>query len=127
MGRITLTKSVSNTISVYYMQTNLLPNSLCERIDKISREDKGIHLIAWDKICKPKNNSSVGIKKAKYMNQSLLMKVGWGLINKRDSLWVRTLRIKYGCGVYLRAFQRLPVETVVQISDKVSIKYGTKY
>lgn len=37
-GRITLTKVVLNSIPVYYMQTNLLPNSVCERIDKISRD-----------------------------------------------------------------------------------------
>lgn len=32
------------------------------------------------------------------MNHALLMKVGWGLIGKRDSLWAQTLRHKYRCG-----------------------------
>lgn len=53
---------------------------------------------AWDDLCKPKNVGGLGLRKAKFMNQSLLVKVGWGLINKRDSLWTRTLRSKYGCG-----------------------------
>lgn len=93
-GRITLTKATPNTIPVYYMQTNLLPTNTCERIDKISRDfiwgstddSKGTHLIAWDKLCKPKNEGGVGLRKAKHMNYSLLLKVGWGLINKKDAL-----------------------------------------
>lgn len=32
----------------------------------------------------------------KVINQALLMKVGWGLIRKKDSLWVCVLRNKYG-------------------------------
>lgn len=106
-GRITLTKSVLNTIPVYYMQTNFLPSSTCEEIDKISRdfiwgfsdEGKGSHLIAWDRICRPKNEGGLGIRKARLMNYSLLMKIGWGLINKKDSLWACTLRSKYGSGM----------------------------
>lgn len=104
-GKITLTKSALNTILIYYMQTNLLPNSTCERIDKISRDflwgnteaKKGTHLIAWDKLCRPKNEGGIGLRKASLMNQALFMKVGWGLISKRDTLWARTLRGKYGC------------------------------
>lgn len=102
--RITLTKSVLNTVPMYYMQTNLLPNSTCERIDKMSRdfiwgysdEGKGTHLIAWDKLCRPKNEGGVGLRKAKFMNHSHLMKVGQGLISRKDSLWARTLKSKYG-------------------------------
>lgn len=40
----------------------------------------------------------MGIRIAKLMNQALLMKVGWGLISKKESLWTRILRNKYGCG-----------------------------
>lgn len=78
---------------------------MCENIDKISRdfiwgsreESKGTHLITWDDLCKLMINGGLGIKKAKPMNQALLMKVGWGLISKKDSLWARVLRNKYGC------------------------------
>lgn len=88
------------------MQTNLLPKSTCDNIDKMSRdfiwgftnEGKGTHLVAWDKLCRPKNEGGIALQKAKVMNQSLLIKVGWGLINRKDSLWARTLKGKYGCG-----------------------------
>lgn len=105
-GRITLTKPVLNTIPFYYIQTNMLLNTVCENIDKISRDfiwntkenSKGTHLVACEKICCPKNCGEVGIRKASLMNQSLLLKDGWGLINNINSLWARTLRSKYKCG-----------------------------
>lgn len=70
-GRITLAKSVLNTIPVYYMQTNLLPFTVCDSIDRISKdfiwdsgdERKGTNFIAWEKLCYPKNCSSVSIRK----------------------------------------------------------------
>lgn len=79
-------------VLVYYMQTNLLPNSTCDKIDKIERdfilgysdEGKGSHLIGWDKLCKPRNEGGVGLRNARTMNYFLLMKVGWGLISRRD-------------------------------------------
>lgn len=84
-------KSVLNTILVYYMQTNIIPNSVCENLDKIFinfiwgsiEEGKGTHLIAWEELCKPKNVGGLGLRRAKHMNQGLLMKVGWVLIRKK--------------------------------------------
>lgn len=38
--------------------------------------NKGTYLIALDKLCRPKNEGRVGIRKANMMNQALLMKVG---------------------------------------------------
>lgn len=62
-------------------------------------EGKGSHLIAWDKICRPKNEGGLRIRNDRLMNYSLLMKVGWGLMSKKDSLWARTLKSKYSCGM----------------------------
>lgn len=105
-GRITLAKFVLNTVPVYYMQTNLLPNDTCEKFDKITRdfiwgfsdEGKVTHLVDWDKLCRHRKEGGVGLRKARHMNYAFLMKVGWGLINQRDSLWASTLRSKYECG-----------------------------
>lgn len=43
-SRITLTNFVLNTMPVYYMQTNLIPNNVCESLDKISRDFIGVPL-----------------------------------------------------------------------------------
>lgn len=65
----TLVQSVSSTIPSYYMQTMLLPASVCER--RINRnflwgdtpEKKKIHLVNRDKVCKSKDCGGLGIKK----------------------------------------------------------------
>lgn len=40
----------------------------------------------------------MGPRSLETFNQALFMKLGWGLINKPDALWVKVLRKKYRCG-----------------------------
>ncbi|RYR56984.1 hypothetical protein Ahy_A05g022723 [Arachis hypogaea] len=40
----------------------------------------------------------LGVRHAKDLNRAFMMKVGWGLIEKKDSLWSKVLRAKYSCG-----------------------------
>lgn len=49
-------------------------------------------------ICKPKNEGGLGFRRMFDANQALIMKLGWGLIYKPGTLWVRVLRGKYECG-----------------------------
>jgi hypothetical protein len=70
-GRLTLVKSVLNSIPNYYMQVAWLPHTTCESIDKMARDflwkgssNTGIHLVGWDKITKPKKLGGLGIRKA---------------------------------------------------------------
>lgn len=32
------------------------------------------------------------------MNRALMAKLGWHLLNRKDALWSRMLKVKYGCG-----------------------------
>ncbi|KAL7169819.1 hypothetical protein ACSBR2_034787 [Camellia fascicularis] len=106
--RTTLIQAVSSAIPAYTMQTNALPKKVCDEIDKLNRnflwgdtpEKKKIHLVKWDKVCQSKNAGGLGIKKARDQNLALLTKLGWKLLNKKDSLWCTVLRCKY-----LRNFQ----------------------
>lgn len=105
-GKMTLTKSVLSSIPVHTMSTISLPASTLNGLDKISRsflwgstvEKRKQHLVAWDRVCLPKEDGGLGIRSAKPMNQALLGKVGWRLIHDRDSLWARVLRKKYKVG-----------------------------
>lgn len=54
--------------------------------------------VGWSVICKPKNEGGLGFRRMFDANQALIMKLGWGLIYKPGSLWVRVLRGKYECG-----------------------------
>ncbi|XP_057744587.1 uncharacterized protein LOC130962384 [Arachis stenosperma] len=88
------------TLSAY------LPSSTCDMIDRKCRnffwgdteQSKKIHLLNWKKVYEPKNSGGLGIRHASQMNKAFMMKAGWGLVEKKDALWVRILRSKYGSG-----------------------------
>lgn len=100
-GRVTLTKAVLSSIPVHQMSTIYLPASTLEKLDSLSRNfvwGGGQHLVAWDKICRPKTDGGLGIRKSREMNKALVAKVGWRLLNDNNSLWARVLRKKYVVG-----------------------------
>lgn len=105
-GRLTLTKAVISSIPVHSMSTILMPTSTLDKLDRLSRsflwgstvEKKKQHLVFWKRVCRPKAEGGLGLRKAKEMNRSLLAKVGWRLLNNVDSLWARVIRSKYKVG-----------------------------
>lgn len=80
-GKMTLTKFVLASLPNYIMQTSLLPVSICNELDKCSRQfvwgdtadHRIIHMVAWDNICRPRNKGGLGLRHARLINQSLLM------------------------------------------------------
>ena len=55
----------------------------------------GQHLVSWVKICRPKAEGGLGIRMPREMNKALIAKVGWRLLNDKESLWATVLRSKY--------------------------------
>jgi hypothetical protein len=101
-GRMTLVKSVLNSIPNYYRQIAWLPQTTCDFIDRTARNflwkgtsDSGIHLVGWDKITKPKKLGGLGIRKARDANTSLLGKLVWNVHQNSDALWVKLIQHKY--------------------------------
>ncbi|XVF14883.1 hypothetical protein REPUB_Repub09cG0099300 [Reevesia pubescens] len=86
-GRTTLVQSVSSTIATYTMQSSKLPCSVINEIDKMNRsflwggtnEQRKIHLVKWDVVCREKKKGRLGIRKTNFMNSALLAKLGWKL------------------------------------------------
>ena len=105
-ARHTLVKSVVSTMPNHVMQTAIIPISCCDEIDKRARDfiwgssegKRKVHLVAWDKCCKPKSSWRLGFRHANIQNKAIFMKVGWGLITKKDALWTKVVRSKYQCG-----------------------------
>jgi len=84
-----------SSIPAYYMQINWLPQSICDSIDQTTRNfvwrgpnDKGIHLVGWNKIARPKHLGGLGIRSARDANTCLLGKLVWDLVQNKDKLWV---------------------------------------
>ncbi|KAL5832773.1 hypothetical protein ACOSQ3_016447 [Xanthoceras sorbifolium] len=85
------------------MQSVKLQCGICSNLDRINRnflwghmeEKKVVHLIKWDTVCKPKSKGGLGLKKMNNLNQSLLAKAGWRMIQPGAGLWSSLLHNKY--------------------------------
>ncbi|KEH24455.1 reverse transcriptase, putative [Medicago truncatula] len=96
-GRVTLATSVLSSIPTYYMQINWLPQNICDSIDHTTRnfvwkgtDNKGIHLVNWQKVTKPKHMGGLGIQSARDANTS----VGKHSI-QQIRFWPNTLHATY--------------------------------
>lgn len=104
--RVTLVKSVLNSIPMFYMQLEKFPANVHKEIDKMVRrcvwgemgDRRRLHPISWDSFCKPKELGSVGLRKSAWMNQDLVAKLSWIVLNQDDVLWVRVVKGKYYIG-----------------------------
>lgn len=105
-GRVTLAKSFIQAMSVYVMQSTVLPRGVYDEIAKLCRSfiwgdeenQRKVHLLSWEKLCKPKKEGGLGLRSTRTANSAFLMKTLWNFCNKSDSLWVTTIRSKYKCG-----------------------------
>ncbi|XVF16288.1 hypothetical protein REPUB_Repub10bG0018300 [Reevesia pubescens] len=102
-GRITLIKSVMSALPCYLMQTTFLPEFVTSELDKLIRtflwggtsESRKLHLINWDKICLPKDQGGLGLRKSRSVNLSFLAKLGWKILQDNDNLWIEVMKMKY--------------------------------
>jgi hypothetical protein len=102
-GRVVLVQSITSAIHAYYMQNVALPSKICTKLDKINRdflwgstvEKKKMHMVSWDKVCRPRNLGGLGLYATKSRNIALLAKLNWRVMEESDSLWAKTLVSKY--------------------------------
>jgi ribonuclease HI len=102
-GRMILVQSVTSAIPAYYMQNVALPIRVCSSLDKLNRdflwgstdERKKMHMVSWDKVCRPKDLGGLGLHSTKARNLALLAKLNWRVMEDPNSLWANTLIAKY--------------------------------
>jgi len=101
-GRLTLVKSVLNSIPNYCMQIAWLPQTICDSIDRMARNflwkgnsNGGEHFVGWRKISKSKNLGGLGIRKVHEANTAMLGKLVWILHQESNVLWAQVLKHKY--------------------------------
>ncbi len=93
-------KNAIQAIPVYVMSLFKLPASVCDDLNKISRNcswgvDKGkrrTHQKFWNHVTRPKQSGGLGLKDFRLFNQALLARQAWRLIDCLDSLCVRVLK-----------------------------------
>lgn len=100
-ARTTLLKAAANAIPTYVLSLFLLPKSLCSGINAGMRkfwwgfpQDKkhNISFLSWNSICQPKALGGLGIHSLKFLNNSLLARLGWKMTTNQPLLWVDALR-----------------------------------
>lgn len=81
-GRLSLLKSMLSSLPTYYLSFFSIPRFVVDRLETIHRNFLWIStdvqfkcpLVAWDKVCSPVEEGSLGIKKIERFNQALLGK-----------------------------------------------------
>lgn len=88
-GRINLIESVLTSISLYAMQTTILPATLCDELDRLTRrflwgstsENRRLHNVSWETIGRAKADRGLGFKPTRLMNQGFIIKLGFENVN----------------------------------------------
>ena len=102
-GRQILVQSITSTLASHVMQCVKILIGVCDSLDKIQRDflwgsndtQQKIHLVRWERVCKPKDQGGLGIRTSRNMNQAFLAKIGWKLCLDDQSLWAKVLKAKY--------------------------------
>jgi hypothetical protein len=98
-----LIKLVVQAIPTYVMGVFKLPVGMCDDMTKIIRkfwwgEEDGkrkVHWIAWDKLLAPKGRGGMGFGDMRLLNNVLLARQAWRLVQFSDSLCAQLLKAKY--------------------------------
>ncbi|XP_010469706.1 PREDICTED: uncharacterized protein LOC104749719 [Camelina sativa] len=96
-GKEVLLKSVALTLPTHVMSCFKLPQGLTSKLTSaISNfwwssdgKDRGLHWVAWDKMCKDKSEGRLGFWDLEIFNDALLAKQYWRLIQFLNSLFAQ--------------------------------------
>ncbi|KAL0283468.1 UNVERIFIED_CONTAM: hypothetical protein Sangu_2888100 [Sesamum angustifolium] len=95
-GRIQLIKSVLSTLHTYWASVFILPKGVLKMLERKMRSflwqgpSGGRQAkVAWDQISKPKAEGGLGMRSLIIMNQALMLKQMWRILqNDGSSIWV---------------------------------------
>ena len=99
-GRLTLLKSTLSSLPTYFLSLFTISTHVTNKIEKLQRDflwgDPKTHLLVWKKICMPKANEGLGIRKLTTFNKALLGKWLWRFGVEENRLWRRVVALKFG-------------------------------
>lgn len=112
-SRALLVQTVASTIPTYLMQAAYLPQSVKERLERMSRsflwgdrsDKRSMHYVSWKRVCLPKLHGGLGIRRLEHSNLVALARLCWRLVTSPDRLWSQVLLSKYSGLPDLQGFQ----------------------
>ncbi|XP_019195085.1 PREDICTED: uncharacterized protein LOC109188890 [Ipomoea nil] len=103
-GKEILLKTVAQSMPTFSMSVFLLTDSICMDIQRVMNmyywaksgaNNRGIHWMAWDRLCKPKTAGGLGFKDLSAFNLAMLGKQTWHFFTNPESLAVRVYKARY--------------------------------
>ncbi|XP_057529705.1 uncharacterized protein LOC130808238 [Amaranthus tricolor] len=100
-GRLTLIKSVLNSLPVYYMSMFKMPKAIASKIVSIQRSffwgglsenRKGCNRVKWTDIQLPKQMGGLGVGNIMHKNLMLLFKWWWRFSDSNNAMWKKILK-----------------------------------
>ena len=108
-GRLVLLQSVLAVIPIYLMAIFRIPEGVRRQIESIMRrffwqgtrpsETRGVALVAWRTICRPKSFGGLGIRHLRHTNTALLAKLVNCIMQQSEELAMVVLRGSYGSAI----------------------------
>nr|GEW53420.1 ribonuclease H-like domain, reverse transcriptase, RNA-dependent DNA polymerase [Tanacetum cinerariifolium] len=95
--RLQLIASVLSSLNVFWASMFILPQGVCEEIDKIFKDflwkangkRKIWYSVAWKEVCMQKSEGGLGLKSIHVWNEALIAKHLWNVVISKDSIWDR--------------------------------------
>ncbi|XP_010468816.1 PREDICTED: uncharacterized protein LOC104748941 [Camelina sativa] len=102
-GKEVMIKSVALALPTHVMSCYKLPTELTSRLTSViakfwwksNDKERGLHWVAWDRLCKDKSEGGLGFRALEQFNDAMLAKQYWQLIHYPSSLMARVLRGRY--------------------------------
>ena len=102
-GKEVMIKSVATALPTYVMSCYRLPKTITSKLTSAiakfwwssNGESRGMHWMAWDKVCYSKSEGGLGFRNVDDFNSALLAKQLWRLITVPDSLFARVFKGRY--------------------------------
>ncbi|VFQ78803.1 unnamed protein product [Cuscuta campestris] len=98
VGRLELIRSVIQGIEGFWFQAFPIHKSVLDRITSICRTflwGSKFCKVAWEDICKPKDEGGLGLNQPIIWNQALLSKNLWNIASNKETLWVQWVHSVY--------------------------------
>ncbi|XP_019090127.1 PREDICTED: uncharacterized protein LOC104738339 [Camelina sativa] len=102
-GKEVMIKSVATAVPTFVMSCFRLPKTVTRKLTSAisnfwwssSGDSRGLHWIAWDKLCDDKLEGGLGFRCLDDFNTALLAKQLWRLITVPNSLFAKVLKGRY--------------------------------